>query len=353
MDWEVTKKYLIPLGIVVACLTLGWVFQKLVTAILHKAARKTRAKWDDVVTRSLRGVVFLWFLLAGVEIALKTVVIPQDVARPLNKALAVLIIFSVVMFFVRLASGIVSLYFDRQTAVSVSIIRSISSGFIYLIGFLVILDFLGVSITPILTAMGVGGVAVALALQDTLSNLFAGIHILMTKQIRPGDYIKLENGGEGTVADITWRNLTVKAPFNNLIIVPNNKLASSIVTNFHLPTAEVLVFFEARVSYDSDLRKVEKTVEEVAAGVMRETPGAVAGFQPAVRYQSLADSSINFTVGLRVRQYTDQHLVKHEFLKRLHERFRAEGIEIPLPARRVVLEDEKDASTPRTGKDTR
>jgi len=353
MDWEVTKKYLIPLGIVLSSLLLGWIFQKLVSAILHKAAKKTRAKWDDIVTRSLRGVVLVWFLLAGVEIALKTVVIPPDAARPLNKALAVLIIYSVVLFFVRLASGIVNLYFDRQTAVSVSIIRSISSGLIYLIGFLVILDFLGVSITPILTALGVGGVAVALALQDTLSNLFAGIHILMTKQIRPGDYIKLETGGEGRVADITWRNLTIQAPFNNLIIVPNNKLASSIVTNFHLPTAEVLVFFEARVSYDSDLEKVEKTVEEVAAGVMRDTPGAVADFQPAVRYQSLGDSGINFTVSLRVGQYTDQYLVRHEFLKRLHERFRAEGIEIPLPARRVVLEDDKGGSAPRPGKDTR
>ena len=353
MDWEVTKKYLIPLGIVLSSLLLGWIFQKLVSAILHKAAKKTRAKWDDIVTRSLRGVVLVWFLLAGVEIALKTVVIPPDAARPLNKALAVLIIYSVVLFFVRLASGVVNLYFDRQTAVPVSIMRSISSGLIYLIGFLVILDFLGVSITPILTALGVGGVAVALALQDTLSNLFAGIHILMTKQIRPGDYIKLESGGEGRVADITWRNLTIQAPFNNLIIVPNNKLASSIVTNFHLPTAEVLVFFEARVSYDSDLKKVEKTVEEVAAGVMRDTPGAVADFQPAVRYQSLGDSGINFNVSLRVGQYTDQYLVRHEFLKRLHERFRAEGIEIPLPARRVVLEDDKGGSAPRPGKDTR
>jgi small-conductance mechanosensitive channel len=353
MDWEVTKKYLIPLGIVVVCLALGWVFQKLITAILHKAAKKTRAKWDDVVTRSLRGVVLLWFLLAGVEIALKAVVIPPDAARPLNKALAVLIIFSVVMFFVRLASGIASLYFDRQTAVPTSIIRSISSGFVYLIGFLVILDFLGVSITPILTAMGVGGVAVALALQDTLSNLFAGIHILMTKQIRSGDYIKLENGGEGTVADITWRNVTIRALSNNLVIVPSNKLASSIVTNFHLPDTEISVLMSVGVSYDSDLRRVETVVREVAAEVMKETPGGVPGFEPLIRYHTFGDSSINFSVILRGREYVDQYLIKHEFVKRLHERFKAEGIKIPFPARRVFFQGEKDGSTPRTGKETR
>jgi len=353
MDWLVAKKYVIPLGIVFSSLALGWVFQKLVSVILHRAAQKTRNKWDDIVIRSLRGFVVIWFLLAGVEIALKTVSLSKEAARPLDKAISILAIFSVVLFLVRLARGVVTIYFDKQPAVPTSIFRSISSGFIYFIGFLVILNFLGISITPILTALGVGGVAVALALQDTLSNLFAGIHILMTKQIRRGDYIRLETGGEGTVADIMWRNVTIQAPFNNLIIIPNNKLASSIVTNFHLPTAEVLVLFEARVSYDSDLRKVEKVIEEVAAGVLRETPGGVAGFQPAVRYHTLGDSGINFTVSLRVRQYTDQHLIKHEFLKRLHERFRAEGIEIPLPVRRVFLEGEKDGSTPRTGKDTR
>ena len=353
MDWEVAKKFVIPLSIVVFSLALGWVVQKIISVSLHRAARKTRAKWDDIVVRSLRGVVIVWFFLAGVEIALKIASISKTTARPLDKALAVLTIFSVVLFLVRLARGLVSLYFEKQTAIPTSIIRSITSGFIYFIGFLVILDFLGVSITPILTALGVGGVAVALALQDTLSNLFAGIYILMTKQIRRGDYIRLETGGEGTVADITWRNLTVQAPFNNMIIVPNNKLASSIVTNFHLPTAEVLVLVEARVSYDSDLRRVEKIIEEVAAGALQETPGAVPGFQPAVRYNTLGDSGINFTVSLRVRQYADQFLVKHEFLKRLHERFRVEGIEIPVPVRRVLLEDARDGPAPQPGKDTR
>jgi small-conductance mechanosensitive channel len=355
MDWLVAKKYVIPLGIVVLSLALGWVFQKLISVILNRAARKTQNKWDDILVQSLRGVVIVWFLLAGVEIALKTVVIPPGVARPLNKALAVLIIFSIVLFLVRLARGLVNLYFDRQTAVPTSIIRSIASGFIYIIGFLMILDFLGVSITPILTALGVGALAVALALQDTLANLFAGIHILLTKQVRQGDYIRLDNDNrdEGVVTDITWRNLTIRTLSNSLVIVPNNKLASSIVTNFHLPDAEVAVLVEARVGYDSDLKRVEKIIGEVAAAVMQDTPGGVPGFQPFVRYHTLGDSGINFTVIMRGSQYIDQFLVKHEFLKRLHERFQAEGIKIPLPARRVYLEGEKDGAAPRTEKDTR
>jgi small-conductance mechanosensitive channel len=353
MDWEVAKKFLIPLGIVVLCVAVGWVFQKVVSEILRKAAKKTRAKWDDIATQSLRGVVFFWFLLAGVEIALKTVVIPPAAARPLNKALAVLIIYSVVLFFVRLASGIVSLYFDRQAVVPTSIIRSISSAVIYVVGFLVIIDFLGVSVTPILTALGVGGLAVALALQETLSNLFAGLHILMTKNIRPGDYIKLQTGEEGIVVDITWRNATIRALANNLIIIPNSKLAAAVVTNFHLPEKELAVLVEVGVSYDSDLRRVETVVREVAAEVMKETPGGVPGFESIIRYHTFGDSSINFSVILRGREYVDQYLIKHEFVKRLHERFKAEGIRIPFPARRVYLQGAKDDSTPRTGKDTR
>jgi small-conductance mechanosensitive channel len=339
MDWDVTRKILLPVGIVLVSLVAGWVFQKLVSVRLRRAARKTAYKWDDVLVRSLKGLVVVWFFLGGAALALKTVALSSGASRPIEKGLSLLVIFSVVLFFVRLSSGLIRLYLDKVTGLPTSILRNIAAVVIYILGFLVILDYLGISITPILTALGVGGLAVALALQDTLSNLFAGLHILMTRNIRPGDYIKLQSGEEGFVADITWRNVTIRALANNLIIIPNSKLAATIVTNFHLPDTELAVLINVGVSYGSDLRRVEEVTRDVAAEVMRETEGGLPEFKPFIRYNAFGDSSINFTVILRGREYVDQYLIKHEFVKKLHERFRAEGIEIPFPIRTVYLQD--------------
>jgi small-conductance mechanosensitive channel len=240
----------------------------------------------------------------------------------------------------RIAVGFVSLYMDKRKDVSpsASIFRNLTKALVFMIGLLIILQSLGVSITPILTALGVGGLAVALALQDTLSNLFSGLHIIAARQVRPGDYVQLESGEEGYLTDITWRNTTIRALPNNRIIVPNSKLASAIITNFHLPEKEMAVLVQVGVSYDSDLEKVEKVTMDVGKEIMKEVAGGVAEFEPFVRYHTFADFSIRFTVMLRAKEFVDQYLIKHEFVKRLHQRYRDEGITIPFPIRTIYWE---------------
>ena len=133
--------------------------------------------------------------------------------------------------------GLISLYTkddDTRLAAS-SIVQTIVKTIIFIIGILIILQSLGISITPILTALGVGGIAVALALQDTLANLFSGVHIIVLRKVRVGDYIKLDSGEEGYVTDITWRNTTIVTILNNMIIIPNSTIASSILRNYYFP----------------------------------------------------------------------------------------------------------------------
>ena len=186
----------------------------------------------------------------------------------------------------------------------------------------------------------------ALALQETLSNLFSGLHILMTKKIRPGDYLRLDSGDEGYIEDITWRNTIIRALSNNLVIVPNNKVASSIVTNFHLPEKEMGVLVEVGVGYDNDLRRVEKLLVETAIATMGEVEGGVPGFVPYVRFHTFGEGGVVGTVILRAREFSDQYRIKHEFLARLHERFRKEGISFPVPARTVVLRKDEEGGAP-------
>jgi small-conductance mechanosensitive channel len=219
---------------------------------------------------------------------------------------------------------------------SSSLTRNIAWGLVAILGLLVVLNGLGLSITPMLTALGVGGLAVALALQEPLANFFAGLFITLAGQVRVGDYVKLDSGYEGYVVDFSWRSTRLRMLANNLVIVPNAKLAQAIVVNHHLPSQDLAVLVEVGVDYDSDLCHVEAIVVDVGREVMREVAGGVPEFEPFIRYHTFADSSVNFTVILRGREFVDQYLVTHEFVKRLHARFGRERIVIPFPIRTIA-----------------
>lgn len=193
--------------------------------------------------------------------------------------------------------------------------------------------------------MGVGGLAVALGLQPTLTDFFSGLQILLSRQIRVGDYIQLDSDIEGYVHDITWRNTTIRALANNMIVIPNAKLAGAIITNFYRPQKELAVLMQVGVDYDSDLKKVEQVTIEVGKEVLREHAKNVSGFEPFIRYHTFGDSSINFTVILRAAEFVDQYIIKHEFVKALQARYAKEGIHIPFPIRTVYLKGGGEGGT--------
>ncbi len=209
---------------------------------------------------------------------------------------------------------------------------------IYIGGAIVIANYLEHDIKAMLTALGVGGLAVALALQDTLGNLFAGMQILASKQLKPGDYIKLEENVEGYVCDINWRNTTIKTLLENIIIVPNSKLSTSITTNYFTFQKNLYFKLSVGVHYDSDLEFVEKVTLEVAEEVLSKFPDVPKDFKPRVRFYEFADSSINFKVWMATDLYENQFIIRHKFIKALQARYQKEGIVIPYPIRTLYME---------------
>jgi small-conductance mechanosensitive channel len=211
---------------------------------------------------------------------------------------------------------------------------------IAILGLLILLNQLGYSITPVLTALGVGGLAVALALQDTLGNLFAGFYIAVAGQIRVGDYIRLNTGEEGYVTDITWRTTAVRALANNLIMIPNSKLAQAIVTNFHLPEKRMSLVLQVGVSYDADPDRVERLLVEEAKAAAGDLPGLLAEPEPFTRFNpGFGEHSLQFSLIVQVAEFVDQFAVQSALRKRLLRRFRQEGIEIPFPTRTLHVRD--------------
>ena len=253
--------------------------------------------------------------------------------------IALLVIATLV--FMRIAGRFVRRSVAASEAVpAASILVNITRAVVLIIGALMILAVLDISITPVITALGVGGLAVALALQDTLGNLFAGLQIVASKQIRPGDYLLLDSGQEGTVIDIAWRTTTLRTQADNLVIVPNAKLASAIVTNYRLPAEALSVLVEFGVAYDADLERVQAIAAEVAADVMRELQPELAAETPVVRFKAFGESQVTGVAVLRVPEYVDQHPLRSAFITRLHARFAAEGIRFPYPTRTVHVVQE-------------
>lgn len=340
---HIVINWVVPLIIIGGSILFGYIFERIVLGRLRRLADSTSWRGDDILINALHGMTTVVAMLLGAYIASFFANCPSHILALVHKALIVLIIFTGTVILGRIAVGFVNLSTVREDGKlpSASILTYVTRAIVYVIGILIILQSLGISITPLLTALGVGGLAVALALQDTLSNLFAGIHIIASKKIRTGDFIRLEGGQEGHVEDISWRNTTIRSLANFIFIVPNNKLSTMIVTDFDQPQTEMSITVELGVAYDSDLNKVERVTVEVARETLQSVTGAVPEYEPSVRFNRFAESQITFAVALRIRSYVDQYLLRHEFIKRLQERYQREGILIPYPIRTVYMKPEE------------
>ncbi len=335
--------FILPVSLIVGGFIVGFVLERIILGRLKKATAKTKWIGDDLLVKAPRGLTTLIFGFIGIYAAVEVFPFEESVRGLVGKALSVILILLGTVVVSRVAAGLVTMYTSREDGVlpTTSIFVNIARALVLVLGVVIILQALGVSITPILTALGVGGLAVALALQETLSNLFAGIQIILSRKLKPGDYIKLDSGEEGFVEDISWRNTVIRENPNNLIVVPNSKIANVIITNYNMPENEMTISVVCGVSYDSDLGNVEKVTIEEAKKVLIEFEGGVADYEPLVRFNNFGDSSIDFKVLLRINEYRDQFLIKHEFIKRLKKRYEEEGIEIPFPISTVYLEQEE------------
>jgi len=156
--------------------------------------------------------------------------------------------------------------------------------------------------------------------------------------VQIGQFVKLDSGEKGYVTQIGWRSVKVRMLANNTVIIPNSKLVNSVLSNYYYPESELSVRVQVGVHYKSDLEHVEKVTIEVGEEIMKNTTGAVGDFKPFIRYHTFNDFSIDFTVILRAKEFMDNYVIKHEFIKALHKRYKVEGIEIPFPIRTIRQE---------------
>lgn len=339
------KVVIIPAVIAFLSAVALFVIRGIAFRILRRWAEGTGTKVDDIIIDSFSTPSLYWCVAIGLYAGVVTSEMPAKYVFYLSNVIYVILILSVTFAAANLGGRIFRNYIQKSNLPipTTGLAYGLFKGMIIIIGFLIVLNVLGISITPLITALGVGGLAVALALQDTLANLFAGIHVLMERSIRVGDFIKLESGQEGYVDDITWRTTRIRMLPNNMVVIPNSKLAQSIVTNYYLPEKRMSLLIPVGVSYSSDPEKVERILVEEAKKSIGEIPGLLGDPEPFVRFiPGFGDSSLDFTLICQVQEFVDQYYAQHELRKRIFKRFSEEGIEIPFPHRTVYLREEKE-----------
>ena len=336
----------IAAGIFVVSLLLALVFAKLLCPVILRVTQLTPTDLDSRLVTSMRMPVTLGIVVLGAYLAF---VIPLDLSDGERKAVetvgAVLAILAGIVAIASLASTAFDWYLENaasgsRTALAVRLIpllRRVSSLLIYGLGGLLILDQLNVTISPLIAALGLGGLAVALALQPTLANLFAGGYVMSEGIISSGDYIELEGGIAGYVLEVGWRSTRIRTWSNNLVVIPNSRFAETIVTNYQEPYPMVNVYVTCGTSYDSDLYQVEQVCREVMEELIESSPDAVKEYGAYFGFDGFGDSNVDFWLFIQARDRLASFKLRSSLIQMVHQRFKEENIVINYPVRTLQL----------------
>ena len=335
---------IISASIILTALVIGIIVYKWFFRVLIKFSNSTDTDLDDALLKSLRLPFSGLIVLGGIYVAMFYFSnVPQAI---LNKTLSVLLIFFLILAFSRLIVNAFDWYAqslkgNTRTPVNSKLIpigRRASVIIIYIIGTLLIFDTLGINISPLIAGLGLSGLAVALAIQPTLSDLFAGTYVITEGSVASGDYIELDNGISGYVVAVGWRSTKVRTVMNNLVIVPNSKFAETVITNYNEPRSSLNVIVQCGVSYDSNLEEVEAVCRGVMSALVAESDLAVKEFGSYFAFDAFGESNIDFWMFIQAKDRLASFTLKSELIKRIHEEFENNSIVINYPVRTIQID---------------
>jgi len=327
---------------------LAAVFHKLVFSLILRITARTPTDLDNRMVRATRLPMTAGIIVVGIYLS---ITLPLDLdagsQSALDNAAGVVGLLLGIMAAASAVSQVFGWYIDsldgspssRMSLRMLPLLRRITTAVIYAIGGLLILDLLTININPLVASLGIGGLAVALAIQPTLANLFAGTYVMTEGIIKPGDYIQLEGGTEGYVVEVSWRSTRLRTWGNNLVVVPNAKFAETIITNYNEPLPAVNVFLTCGVSYDSDLEQVERVSREVMVHTLENAPDAVKEYGAWFAFDKFDDSNVNFWLFIQAKDRLGSYVLQSDLIKGLHRRFKEEGIVINYPMRTLQFPD--------------
>jgi len=332
--WDRALPWIWPSAILIAWVALGFFLGRRVVRFLTKRAEASANAYDDLIAPRLRRPLQLSVILVGINLWAQLAPVPVEVGNVvgvLSKAGIIILVLLTVDAAIQSWMQVRSRS-SRVMATSGGVLRTTARVVVFIIGTLMVLTAVGIDVTPLVASLGVGSLAVGLALQKTLEDFVAGLLLAADQPVRIGDFVEVE-GLAGTVLQIGWRSARLETRERSHVIVPNSILAQSRLVNRSRPEEQVEFVIEVGVHYDSDLEHVAKVCVEVADALHERDPRAAPGYKPRANVVSFGGSSIDFVVWCSAQRFLDHYGLKDAMMRALRARFAAEGINIPYPIR--------------------
>ena len=344
MDYLLSNE-LIEAIIIIAVFFLGSYIITFLMTMLEKVTSKSKTDLDDKIIEATKLSVRYLAILLGFFFAFRgftwTLAI-KDKEFGFADIFFILIVLLIAFTVSRIVKTLMKWYINKDKGVGTNQTmlifgRKVLSGVVYLIAGLIILGQFEIQIGPLLAGLGVVGLAIAFGLQETMTNLFAALFIVLDKSINVGNWIQLEDGTKAYIEDISWRSVRIRTIGNNTVIVPNNKFVSQNIASYDYPVPSFYTSIGVGVAYGSDLEKVEYTAMQAAEKVIKDEGITDQDSNPIIRYKKFGESSIDLIVIVKVDKVQDEGRIKHALVKQIAKDFEAANIEIPFPQRVVEI----------------
>jgi MscS family membrane protein len=301
-------------------------------------ARKTETEVDDILIRALRNVVTCSIPVIGLMVALRPLALQTSILeRILFSVLAVLLMRAAIILIDDMSKWLEETWKDRTASTLdeglLPLLRKAVKTSVAIVGVLIILGKWQVQIGPLLSALGIGGLAIALALNSSLSNVFSGIQLILDRSVNVGDKVELESGDVGVVLDIGLRTTLMRTYDNEVISLPNSQLADARIKNYTKPDPTIRVGVDFGVAYGSDISEVKRVV----LGAISNLDDVLQQPEPQVLFLNMGDFSLDMTARVWVDNYDKQFARKLEMTELIYNILNENRIEIPFPTRTVHM----------------
>jgi len=327
--------YLRALVILILAFVVIRILIFIIEKVIIKFTKKTKTDVDDlIIEKSSKPITALAFFI-GLRFALVEVPIPENFLNILLNIIMSLIILTISWW----AYGITDLLIfygwkkiakKTKTDVDdslVNLVHGLLKAIWIVFTLLYILNLWGIEIGPFLAGLGIGGLAVAFAMQESLANIFGGVSIILDKTVKVGDLVYLDDGTKGKVLHIGLRSTRIKTFDNEIVIIPNGKFANSKIQNVSLPEPKARVVIPFGVAYGSNIEKVKKIV----LNEIKKIKNVVDEPAPSVMFLEMADSSLNFKAYFYVDSFENRFASIDEANTKIYNALNKAKIEIPFP----------------------
>lgn len=341
------KEVLFTILIIVAAWLAAQIYLNIIDKLILRLAGRTAGTLDDRIWRSVRIPGAVIILLIGIYGAIHRY--QFRLLSFFDSVLFILTVCNVLYCAIKILAAVLDWYGEKisreREGETVArellplvdkVVKIVISG----IGLIVVLDRYNIKIESVLVTLGVGSLAVGLALQDTLANMFGGFTIMLDRPFRIGDRIQLQSGEQGDVRSIGMRATTVMMLDGNLLVVPNSYLVKNMVINHSYPDARCRITLEVGVASDSNMEQVKKLMIEAACG----NPKVLLDPAPSALMKSFANNWATIALTCFVKSYLDSGAVTDQINSFLNAAFKQAGIQMPFPTRIVHVVQEPKPS---------